>query len=239
MKKLLLLLCFVFIHQVVYPVYFKHLGMSDGLSQVSVMSIYQDCLGRMWFGTREGVSIYDGERMRVYKGWENLDPESSINVLLGHECDHLTGNRQGDIFFRTCDSLVRYDIREEKFCVVGGCKAKTVTSVDGDIWTGYDDMVCRYDEKGDSLQLYAKTNTPGISSLLISGKKIWIGTYEGLYVVEEDKKVRCLIEGPEFYRLFESSTGEIWAGCRTGGLYRITQDERITWYSESNLHLFI
>ena len=81
MKKLLLLLCFVFIHQVVYPVYFKHLGMSDGLSQVSVMSIYQDCLGRMWFGTREGVSIYDGERMRVYKGWENLDPESSINVL--------------------------------------------------------------------------------------------------------------------------------------------------------------
>lgn len=80
MKKLLLLLCFVFIHQVVYPVYFKHLGMSDGLSQVSVMSIYQDCLGRMWFGTREGVSIYDGERMRVYKGWENLDPESSINV---------------------------------------------------------------------------------------------------------------------------------------------------------------
>lgn len=84
--------------------------------------------------------------------------------------------------------MVRYDIREEKFCVVGGCKAKTVTSVDGDIWTGYDDMVCRYDEKGDSLQLYAKTNTPGISSLLISGKKIWIGTYEGLYVVEEDKK---------------------------------------------------
>ena len=234
MKKLLLLLCFVFIHQVVYPVYFKHLGMSDGLSQVSVMSIYQDCLGRMWFGTREGVSIYDGERMRVYKGWENLDPESSINVLLGHECDHLTGNRQGDIFFRTCDSLVRYDIREEKFCVVSGCKAKTINSADGDIWTGYDDMVCRYDEKGDSLQLYAKTNTPGISSLLISGKKIWIGTYEGLYVIEEDKKVRCLIEGPEFYRLFESSTGEIWAGCRTGGLYRITQDERITWYSESN-----
>lgn len=234
MKKQLLLLCFIFIHQVVYPVYFKHLGMSDGLSQVSVMSIYQDRLGRMWFGTREGVSVYDGERMRVYKGWENLDPESSINVLLGHECDHLAGNRHGDIFFRTCDSLVRYDIREEKFCVVGGCKAKAVTSANGDIWTGYDDRICRYDEKGDSLQLYVKTNTPGISSLLISKKKIWVGTYEGLYVIEEDKKVRCLIDGPEFYRLFESSTGEIWAGCRTGGLYRITQDERIIWYSESN-----
>lgn len=57
MKKLLLLLCFVFIHQVVYPVYFKHLGMSDGLSQVSVMSIYQDCLGRMWFDAKVSVSM--------------------------------------------------------------------------------------------------------------------------------------------------------------------------------------
>ena len=84
-----------------YGQFFKRLGMKDGLSNPSVLAIYQDTLGRMWFGTREGVSIYDGERMRVYKGWENLDPESSINVLLGHECDHLTGNRQGDIFFRT------------------------------------------------------------------------------------------------------------------------------------------
>ena len=227
-------MCFLFIRQAIYPVYFKHLGMSDGLSQVSVMSIYQDQLGRMWFGTREGVSIYDGERMRVYKGWENLDPGSSINVLLGHECDHLVGNRQGDIFFRACDSLVRYDIREEKFYVVGSYKAKTVTSSDGDVWTGYGNMICRYDDKGDSLQLCIKENIPDISCLQIAKKKIWIGTYEGLYVIEEGKKARCLIDGPEFYRLFESSTGEIWAGCRTGGLYRITPDEKITWYSDTN-----
>ena len=31
---------------------------------------------------------------------------------------------KGIFSFRTCDSLVRYDIREEKFCVVGGCKAE-------------------------------------------------------------------------------------------------------------------
>lgn len=238
MKKLLILLCFLFIHQVIYPVYFKHLGMSDGLSQVSVMSIYQDQLGRMWFGTREGLSVYDGERMRVYKGWENPDQESSINVLLGHECDHLVGNRQGDIFFRTCDSLVRYDIREEKFYVIGKYKAKTVTSSNGDIWTGYDGMICRYDEKGDSLLLYTEEDIPDISSLLVSGNKIWVGTYEGLYVIEKGEKARCLVDGPEFYRLFESSSGEVWAGCRTGGLYRIMPDEKVVWYSDSNAEPF-
>ena len=31
--------------------YFKHLGKTDGLSQISVISICQDELGRMWFGT--------------------------------------------------------------------------------------------------------------------------------------------------------------------------------------------
>ena len=44
----------------IYPIYFKHIGMQEGLSQLSVMAIYQDNLGRMWFGTEEGINIYDG-----------------------------------------------------------------------------------------------------------------------------------------------------------------------------------
>ncbi|WP_308596817.1 two-component regulator propeller domain-containing protein [uncultured Parabacteroides sp.] len=51
----------------IYPIYFKHIGMREGLSQLSVMAIYQDNLGRMWFGTEEGISIYDGVRTTVYK----------------------------------------------------------------------------------------------------------------------------------------------------------------------------
>lgn len=234
MKKLRLFLCFLFIYQTVSPVYFKHLGMSDGLSQVSVMSIYQDQLGRMWFGTREGISVYDGERMQVHKGWGHAEDEKSVSILLGHECDYLTGNGKGDVFFRTCDSLVRYDIREEKFYVAGSYKARTVASANGEIWTGYENVICKYDEKGDSLQLYRKVDLPAdISCLQVSGNKIWVGTYEGLYVIEDEQEARCVVKGPEFYRLFESSSKEIWAGCRTEGLYRITPDEEITWYSNN------
>ena len=40
---------------------FKHLGKAEGLSQVSVLSICQDELGRMWFGTIEGLNCYDGQ----------------------------------------------------------------------------------------------------------------------------------------------------------------------------------
>ena len=34
-----------------YGQFFKRLGMKDGLSNPSVLAIYQDTLGRMWFGT--------------------------------------------------------------------------------------------------------------------------------------------------------------------------------------------
>ena len=235
MKRQLWLLGFLFICQFLHPVYFKHIGMGEGLSQISVMSIYEDQLGRMWFGTREGISIYDGDRMQVYKGWENVDPTSSINVLLGHECDHLTGDKRGDVFFRTCDSLVRYDLKEEAFYVVKGYQARTVaSSADGEIYTGYEGTICRYDELVDSLKVYRVEDIPGISCLQISENKIWVGTYEGLYVIEEGKAIRCVINGPEIYRIFESSLGEVWVGCRTGGLYRIKTDGEICWYSESN-----
>ena len=46
-------------------VYFSKIGIEEGLSQLSVMTIYQDELGRMWFGTREGLNIYDGNRITI------------------------------------------------------------------------------------------------------------------------------------------------------------------------------
>ena len=42
--------------------------------------------------------------------------------------------------------------------------------------------------------LYTEEDIPDISSLLVSGNKIWVGTYEGLYVIEKGEKARCLVD---------------------------------------------
>ena len=61
MKRKILLYVLLFVSITLRGnVYFKHLGKTDGLSQISVISICQDELGRMWFGTLEGLSFYDG-----------------------------------------------------------------------------------------------------------------------------------------------------------------------------------
>lgn len=46
--------------------YFKNYTTSDGLVQGTIKTIYQDSKGRMWFGTAEGVSIYDGTEFYNY-----------------------------------------------------------------------------------------------------------------------------------------------------------------------------
>ena len=45
--------------------YFKHLGVSDGLSQVCIFSIYQDELGAVWLGTSEGLNRYNGKDVKI------------------------------------------------------------------------------------------------------------------------------------------------------------------------------
>ena len=46
---------------------FGHLSISDGLSQMSVVSMVQDEDGYMWFGTRDGLNRYDGKEFNIFR----------------------------------------------------------------------------------------------------------------------------------------------------------------------------
>ncbi len=47
--------------------YFKHFGVDNGLSQNTVMAIFQDSQGFMWFGTKDGLNRYDGHSFRIFR----------------------------------------------------------------------------------------------------------------------------------------------------------------------------
>ena len=50
-----------------YPYQIKQLTMRDNLAHYSVLSLYQDPRGMVWMGTRNGVSIYDGNQLHLYR----------------------------------------------------------------------------------------------------------------------------------------------------------------------------
>lgn len=74
--------CFLFLLLLIgtcaYGQYFKKIGINDGLSNLSVMSICQDTLGRMWFGTMDGINIYDGAKIEKIKYCEVVSEQGKI-----------------------------------------------------------------------------------------------------------------------------------------------------------------
>ena len=80
--RIILFLCINFIHFPLYGYYFKNIGVKDGLSQPSILSIHQDELGRMWFGTLQGLSIYDGNEMITLKGGEHAEQAGNWGIVI-------------------------------------------------------------------------------------------------------------------------------------------------------------
>lgn len=71
---------------------FKHLSIDEGLSTVSVRTIFQDSQDFIWIGTQDGLNRYDGYHIKTYKT-DQYNPASIssnyINCLYEDKNDHL------------------------------------------------------------------------------------------------------------------------------------------------------
>ena len=204
----------------IYPIYFKHIGMQDGLSQLSVMAIYQDQLGRMWFGTEEGISIYDGVRTTVYKPSEYHHQD---NNPIGNQTRFIAGDKEGNVFFDSDHSLIRYDIRTQKFACLQKHSVTCIASIDGTIWVGISDSVFTWNPKKNKLDFVIKLeneNQAATNFLKDSGGRFWIGTTDGLYSLNDDLSLTCIMLGEDIYDLYEDSKYNLWISIRMNGMYK-------------------
>lgn len=77
MRSLLLIAALLLNLQYTHAIYFKQINTREGLIHPSVLSISQDSLGRIWFGTEQGISIFDGSRVQSYNG-DDLNLENLV-----------------------------------------------------------------------------------------------------------------------------------------------------------------
>lgn len=75
---------------------FERLGISDGLSQNSVLCIVQDRQGFMWFGTEEGLNRYDGYHFTTFTHDERNSNSLSDSYILSLYVD-----ARGDLWIGT------------------------------------------------------------------------------------------------------------------------------------------
>lgn len=88
----------------------KFLDISDGLSNNSVTTIYQDSEGFMWFGTYDGLNRYDGYNFKVYRNRINDKNSLSFNTIYNIE-----GDSKKNIWVGGSNGACVFDRRESIF----------------------------------------------------------------------------------------------------------------------------
>ncbi|HPE42936.1 MAG TPA: two-component regulator propeller domain-containing protein, partial [Bacteroidales bacterium] len=170
--------------------HFEHLSKNEGLSQGTVNAIYQDINGLMWFGTKDGLNRYDGNKIKVFRrNFEdpNSLPNNHVLAINQDETGRLwLGTFGSDLCyldpvtenFYSWKKLVGQDIdigeiiycieidRENNKLLAGSNKGILII----DLLTKETRFMDKLDQRIDSVRM------GNINSLLAEGENLWIGT---------------------------------------------------------------
>ena len=111
LKRGCILLVFIF-YQIIglsQTLHFKHLTNADGLSQSEVYSFLEDSRGFMWFGTVDGLNLYDGYGITIFNT-DKYNPNSISNSTIRS----LAEDNIGRVWIGTDDGLCVYNPVSEK-----------------------------------------------------------------------------------------------------------------------------
>lgn len=225
MKRLLLIITLLFIASVQYSAgfYFRHLLPEDGLANPAVISICQDSLGRMWFGTENGVSIYDGS------SFTTLTPKQG--QFIGSVIYTIICSSNGDVFLRTNNEVIKYDTKTSAIRIV----YKTANALfikNGEIYIIDGDSLYKWNDSKNTMEYIDIVPIPGVTKCIQDKSgRTWLLGREGLYYSSTPSDYIKVLSNFNIYTLFESSDGCVWVGSRQKGLYKITPDLNIHEYS--------
>ncbi|WP_152286253.1 hybrid sensor histidine kinase/response regulator transcription factor [Flavicella marina] len=87
----------------------QKLTISDGLAHNGVTCILEDSKGYIWFGTYEGLSLYDGYEFKTFKNSTDLNPLTSNRIRA------LSEDVNGDIWIGTDEGITIYNSKDNSF----------------------------------------------------------------------------------------------------------------------------
>jgi signal transduction histidine kinase/AraC-like DNA-binding protein/streptogramin lyase len=224
---------------------FEHVGLREGLSQSSVLSIHQDHFGFLWLGTRDGLNKYNGYGFEVFRH----DVEDSLS-LGGNIINEIAEDRNGNIWLVHENGLSRFNRSTQNFdnyflqeSGESGIFFNTLfIDRNGGVWLGGRKGLYFFDpqKKNFSQHIFSKYDGGQLSmvSSFAEGKdgKIYLGTSRfGLYALDLDRKEIEVFEsqkdGLEQLSRIESivplDDGKFWLGTYGSGLFLLDENKTI------------
>lgn len=216
----------------VETMHFENLSVDDGLSQLSVIVIFQDRNGYMWFGTRYGLNRYDGRKFDVYVSDPEDDEAISDNIV---NC--VAEDGKGNIWVGTTNGLNRFDRVSRafsRFYISGrpaydnseNIRAITIDQELGNIYFGgmYGLFVIR--ENGEKV-IPVEGVRERVDGLCDTGENLWICTPASILVYEKSggriksleypgKTVKDDRDGKT--AIYQDKKGRVWLDDKAGGI---------------------
>ena len=116
MYKAALIWCLAFLisstalYSQVDEIQFEKISNESGLSQSTILSMYQDSRGFLWFGTYEDLNQFDGYSFKVFK----MDPQDP-HSLTSNNIQSIIEDHLGIMWIGTEDGLKQFDRQTERF----------------------------------------------------------------------------------------------------------------------------
>lgn len=227
MKRHILFL-FVVFSLSVFPneIYFRHIGLVDGLPQINVLSIYQDELGAMWFGTTEGICRYTGNNVEVFR------PSEIQGNLTQNAVKAITGDKAGSVYLIASDDLLIYDMEQEVFkLIMSGVNSFHYR--DTTLWflTNEKKIGLIENNKIDSItfSLLPSEITSVTSIYVDENKKIYIGTQtQGLWTIENGiTQQSTIISTQQINCINKDGDHNLWVGTHDNGVYVVSNNGKV------------
>lgn len=223
-NRLFLISCLLFVHILAcnaQNISFRHLTTDDGLSHNSIISIYQDERGFMWFGTRNGVSLYNGKNFKIYQ-----KEKDNPNSILYNDIYHITGDQNGHVYIMTNRGISAYDIEKGQFTSIikKSIRAEFFSEY---LYAATLNQIFKYD--GIKFDLFYKMpqNSSVIQRLYICNDSVFIGTTKGLYILNSHKELTHPIKEGNISDIFRDSSGCYWITTSSGHGVYCMQGKRI------------
>lgn len=230
---------------------FSNLGVGTGLSQMSVMKIYQDSKGYIWFGTRNGLNKYDGATMKVYKP----NRGDSRSNLVDRQISAITEDGSGNLWVGTSRGLSRLNMATDKIVSYSGSDYPWLSSgvrtvfIDsqGRLWIGTGRGLYLFEpesEIGQPIHLGTELENEAVTVLSEDGMgRLLIGTeHKGIYVCDPTLKdvrhfssANIMPDNNITDILPYGPANDIWISTADGGIIRLDVDKGIRKiYNKSN-----
>ncbi|MDX1907030.1 MAG: two-component regulator propeller domain-containing protein [Bacteroidia bacterium] len=181
---------------------FSHLSLTEGLSSPMTFCALEDTHGFMWFGTSNGLNLYDGTQIKVYQH----DPadttslgHSIVKCLYQDKAGRIWIGTQGgglDCYVPESGQFIHYTHRADDTTTLIHNEVLSITEDhQGRLWVGTEKGLCFLDKDRKSFRrIYA---TPG---------------------------QECGLQAPAVISLYLDRQGILWAATWDGGLHYLIED---------------